>query len=205
MTLQERVEAYKAAFPTWPASWPWVGQERGHDVIYAIWVIGNDYRNPSPSFYGAYPKGYIARVRSLFPDLVAKTPVLHAFSGSIRKSKHYDRCDLKGRAEYQCNVYDLPKKVGGPKYGLVLADPPYSAQDAKQYGTPGVNRGVATRALAAVTLPGGYLAWLDTTWPMHTKELWTTVGRIYIQRSTNHRVRVLSILERTNEVYSMWW
>ena len=195
MTLQERADSYMRAFPKWPASSPWVGEEQGHDVIYAIWVIGNDYRNPS-RFYGAYPKGYLDRVMALFPDVhTSCADVLHAFSGSLPPSYDYDRCDLKQPAEYQCNVYDLPGAVS-KRYPLVLADPPYSAKDAEEYGTPGLDRGRALRALAEVTETGGYLGWLDTTWPMHSKSQWTTIGRIFIQRSTNHRVLLLSLFER---------
>jgi hypothetical protein len=54
----------------------------------------------------------------------------------------------------------------------------------------------ATRALAGVLEPGGYLAWLDTSWPMHSKRELVTVGRIYIQRSTMHRTRVCTLFER---------
>jgi hypothetical protein len=38
--------------------------------------------------------------------------------------------------------------------------------------------------------------WLDQVWPMHRKDEWRTVGRILLQRSTNHRVRLVSIFER---------
>ncbi|MND07635.1 hypothetical protein D3C83_297470 [compost metagenome] len=51
-------------------------------------------------------------------------------------------------------------------------------------------------AIARVTIVGGHLVWLDTTWPMHRKAEWRTVGRITIVRSTNHRVRMISIFER---------
>lgn len=57
-------------------------------------------------------------------------------------------------------------------------------------------RGKATRALAEVVPVGGYMAWLDTVWPMHSKACWVTVGRITVIRSTNHRVRLCSIFER---------
>ena len=64
------------------------------------------------------------------------------------------------------------------------ADPPYSADDAKRYGTPMVNRAKALNALAAVVPVGGHLVWLDTAWPMHSKQQWLTVGRVAIVRST---------------------
>jgi len=41
-----------------------------------------------------------------------------------------------------------------------------------------------------------HLVWLDTVWPMHRKAEWRTVGRILLQRSTNHRARIVSIFER---------
>ena len=200
MTLQERADAYARKFPQWPASHLHVGQEQGHDVIYGIWVIGNDYQNPT-DFYGAYPKSYMERVLALFPDVTAymgvsaAPPLLHAFSGSLPESKNYHRCDMEQDAEFECNVVDLPEQTRN-KYDLVMADPPYSAVDALHYGTPGVNRGLSTRALAEVTSFGGHMVWLDTCWPMHTKTQWITVGRIFIQRSTNHRVRLCSIFER---------
>jgi len=171
-----------------------VGREQGREVIYAIWVIGNDYRNPT-TFYGAYPRGYLDRVMALFPDVQNCGRILHAFSGSMPESDNYDRCDLMQGAEYQCNVYDLPGKTD-KKYDLILADPPYSAKDAKEYGTPGVDRGRALSALADVADEGCHLGWLDTCWPMHSKKQWVTVGRIFIQRSTNHRVRLLSLFQR---------
>ena len=82
------------------------------------------------------------------------------------------------------------------QFPLVIADPPYSAEDAKRYGTPMVNRVKALDALAAVVPVGGHLVWLDTAWPMHSKQQWLTVGLIAIVRSTNHRVRLLSVFER---------
>lgn len=202
MTLQERADAYAQKYPQWPASHLHLGLEQeDREVLYGIWLIGNDYRNPT-SFYGAYPKGYLDRVMALFPDITryfgigdSNKQVLHAYSGAVPASPDYDRCDLKQEAEFQCDVVDLPEQTRNT-YELVLADPPYSPKDAEEYGTPGVNRGLAMRALAQVTCYGGHLVWLDTTWPMHSKTQWVTVGRIFIQRSTNHRVRACTIFER---------
>jgi hypothetical protein len=193
VTLTERVDAFKAAYAKWPASWPWLVREKDRDVAYAVWVIGNDYKNKT-RYYGSYPPGYLERVMALFPD--AGVSVLHIFSGSLPKSSFYARCDSRQDAELRCSVYDLPNVMLPWRPRLVVADPPYSSAAAVQYGTPMINRGKALAAFAQVTLPGGHLAWLDTCWPMHRKSAWTTVGRILVQRSTNHRARVLSIFER---------
>lgn len=191
--VHDRREAFMRAYAKWPASWPWPVREQGRDVLYGVWVLGNDYRNRT-RYYGAYPPGYLERVEALFGD-VALEDTLHVFSGSLPAGR-YTRCDSVQPAELRCSVYDLPGATA-QRFRLVIADPPYSAADAERYGAPMVDRRRVLEALAGVTVSGGHLAWLDTTWPMHRKAQWQTVGRILIQRSTNHRVRLLSLFERT--------
>lgn len=192
MKLSDRSEAFARTFPKWPAAHLRMVEERERQVLYGIWVLGNDYRTRS-TFYGAYPHGYLPRVMALFPDVGAGA-TLHVFSGSLPPGP-YTRCDLRQDAELRCSVYDLPERAT-VFYRLILADPPYSADDASEYDTPMVDRRRAMAALARVTAPGGHLVWLDTCWPMHRKDEWATVGRILLQRSTNHRARVVSIFER---------
>lgn len=199
MTLAERVDAFSAAYAKWPASWPWLVREQGREVAYGVWVIGNDYRNKT-RYYGAFPHGLLDRIMALFPDVPAfdaargKLTTLHAFSGSLPAGP-YVRCDLVQSAEIQHSVCDLRPDRDGT-YRLVIADPPYSAKDALRYNTGMVNRRRAVATIADITEAGGHLVWLDTVWPMHSKRQWLTVGRILVQRSTNHRARVLSIFER---------
>lgn len=190
--LADRRAAFVGTFPQWPAAWPWIGREQQHECLYAIWVLGNDYRTRT-AYHGAYPHGYLARLMALFPD-ADPDRTLHAFSGALPPGP-YVRCDCVQPAELHGNVYDLAQLTTTP-FSLVLADPPYTPTDAARYGTPPVDRRRALDAIAAVTVPGGHLAWLDLQWPMHQKTVWRTVGRIYVQRSTNHRVRVCTLFER---------
>lgn len=44
MSLADRVASFAARFARWPASWPHLVREQGRDVLYATWVLGNDYR-----------------------------------------------------------------------------------------------------------------------------------------------------------------
>lgn len=196
MTLRDRAAAYAAAFAGRPPLQ--VVREKARDVLYGVWMGGQNYRSRS-SFYGSYPPGYLDRVMALFPD-VPPTPetVLHVFSGSLPPGP-YARVDSHQPAEYACNVYDLPTQAAGQQWRLAIADPPYSAADAQRYGTPPLDRGRALRALASVVAPGGHLVWLDCVWPMHLTQQWITVGRITFVRSTNHRVRLVSIFERRVE------
>lgn len=199
MTIQQRADAYAASFPDRPplqVVTEGKGKDR-HDVLYGQFVIGNDYTNKT-NYYGAYPHGYLERIAAMFPGVQGAARVLHAFSGSL-PAGNYSRCDVKQPAELQCRVEDLPKHESFLKFGpwdLIYADPPYSAADAAKYETGMVHRGRATCALAQVLRVGGHLVWLDTTWPMHRKAELRTVGRIGLTRSTNHRVRMVSIFER---------
>jgi hypothetical protein len=199
VTLIERANAYAAAFPKFPASHFRVVQEGRGECLYATWLLGNDYRNKT-KFYGAYPPGYLPRVMALYPDVVASEALLpvtlHACSGSLPVGD-YTRLDLRTECEVPGSVYDAPALLEGyPKYSLILVDPPYSSADAEKYGTAMVDRRRAVAALAQVARAGGHLVWLDTVWPIHRKAEWRTVARITLVRSTNHRVRLVSIFER---------
>lgn len=196
MTLRDRVDAFKAQYPDTPASWPWLVEEDGRAVLYAVWVIGANYANAS-EYYGAYPRSYLDRLMALFPD-VAPSDVLHVFSGSLPPGP-YTRVDVNPllKPDVVGSVYDVAKLFQDRRFSLQIADPPYSDDDAEHYGTAMVDRFTVTQALARVAPAGGYLAWLDCVWPMHTKTQWLTVGRIYLQRSTNHRVRACHLFERT--------
>lgn len=207
MTIAERVAAFNTTFGDWPASHVWAAQEQGRDVIYGIWKVGQDFRNRS-QLYGAYPHRYLERCWALFPDMVGGR-VLHAFSGSLPRGP-YVRMDLLRwrRPDVAADVTAPPFADGS--FDLIFADPPYSPADAHEYGTPMVNRLAATKGLARILRPGGFLVWLDTNWPMHQKAVipttgqiiavpdeWERSGEIGLVRSTNQRTRLITLFERT--------
>lgn len=194
MTLSDRAAAYNLAHPDWPAGHLYVSKEQGRRVLYGTWVIGNDYRNKS-TFYGAYPRGYLDRLAYVFPAAHQSGNILHCFSGALPVG-NYTRLDAVQPAELQGKVSDILTLTPKRDFDLIIADPPYSEDDAAKYGVPMLDRGRATRALADVVPVGGYMVWLDTVWPMHSKTRWVTVGRITVIRSTNPRVRLCSIFER---------
>lgn len=196
-----RAAHYSTAFPDRP---PLAATERW---VTGTWQIGACYKNPN-SLYGAYPHGYLARVHAMFPDAGR---VLHVFSGGLdlvharaqipAPSPEIVLVDVHGPEQgrfptWQGDLFDYCALLSTQGlHDLVLADPPYSAEDAKNYDTPMVNRGAVMRALRKVTRTGGNLVWLDTVWPMHRKTEWKCWGQIGLVRSTNHRVRLVSFFE----------
>ena len=190
-----RAELYNAAFPEWPDShFHGTGSRR-----YAVWMLGNDYRNRS-RLYGAYPPNYLRRVMSMFPDVDPKR-TLHLFSGSVKVGRSgavtFDIA-RKLRPKVVGDAHALSMYFGPARFDLILADPPYSQDDADRYGTPMVNRPKVLHECYTVLRDGGHLVWLDTVWPMFTKREFSLVAAINVVRSTNHRVRDAFIFQRVS-------
>jgi hypothetical protein len=188
MLPSERIAAYAAQTGFPPALWT-LG-----DVIYGTWIMGNDYRVKS-GYYGGYPATYLRRVRALFPE---KQRVLHIFSGRV------DQSDLPGdtvdispdlNPTYVDDAQSL-EKVPVESYDLILADPPYSVEDAEHYQTTMIKRNKVMQALGSRSRPGTHVVWLDQVLPMYRKDQWAVIAYIAVVKSTNHRFRVVTIFEK---------
>lgn len=179
-SLQERAGFYKKTFPTWPAP---RADERWID---GMWVLGNNYRGSG--YYGSYPPNYLKRVMSMFPDA---EKILHLFSGSLPKG-NYIRYDLNQNleAEVHGNAHNLSESFPTESFDLILADPPYSSEDADHYGVSVINRNIVIKEVGKILTPNGYLIWLDQVLPMFRKDQLYLCGLFGVIRSTNHRFRV---------------
>ena len=80
-------------------------------------------------------------------------------------------------------------------YDLVLADPPYSIEDAERYQTTMVKRNVVMSALRGLS-PGAHVVWLDQVFPMYRKDIFSVEAVIGMVKSTNHRFRVITVFKR---------
>jgi 16S rRNA G966 N2-methylase RsmD len=84
------------------------------------------------------------------------------------------------------------------QYDLVLADPPYSVEDAVRYQTTMIRRNVVMRALRGLS-PGAHIVWLDQVLPMYRKDSFAMEAVIGMVKSTNHRFRVVTIFRRQDQ------
>jgi hypothetical protein len=161
--------------------------------VVGTWIMGNDYRVES-EYYGGYPAGYLKRVRSMFPD---KRRVLHLFSGKVDLSVFPgDTVDINADL-FPTYVDDAQRLENVPltEYDLVLADPPYSVEDADRYQTSMIKRNTVMSALGGLS-PGAHVVWLDQVLPMFRKDAFSIEAVIGMVKSTNHRFRVITIFER---------
>ena len=191
-------------------------------MVGGCFMIGSCYKNPN-KLYGAYPHGYLERVHSMFPDA---SDILHVFSGGLTRDAAMraaypnimqakdeglelgldadvvgmELVDSKGPEDgryptWQGDVTAMPEDWA-ERFDLVLADPPYSAEDCEVYGVKPTPVKKVLAELHRVTKVGGNLVWLDQKWPMHNKNCWKTWGTVGLVRSTNHRMRLVSFFQR---------
>ena len=162
--------------------------------IAGTWVMGGDYTVQS-GYYGGYPAGYLRRIKALFPD---KSKVLHVFSGKVDLGiLPGDTVDLNEDRDptFHDDAQTL-EKVPLKNYDLILADPPYSVEDAEHYKPTMVKRNKVMAALGKGTTKGTHVVWLDQVLPMYRKDQWDIQAVIGMVKSTNHRFRVITIFEK---------
>ena len=188
MHLHERIENYvrETRFPR-----SLFVSEDGR--IVGTWIMGNDYRVKS-AYYGGYPAGYLRRIRALFPE---KRNILHLFSGKVDVATFPgDTVDINpaNNPTYVDDAQTL-QIVPLERYDLILADPPYSVEDAERYQTTMVKRNRVMRALQRAA-PGTHIVWLDQVLPMYRKDAFAIDGVIGMVKSTNHRFRVVTVFRK---------
>ena len=190
MTPTDRINSYNARMP-YPRSLFLAGDGR----IVGTWLMGANYRTSSP-IYGGYPNGYLKRVRALFPD---KTTALHLFSGQIDLTAWPgDTLDIRPEVN-PTYLYDAQQNRRGvplKTYDIVLADPPYSVEDAERYQTTMIRRNKVLRQLAEGCRAGTHVVWLDQVLPIYRRSEWSIIGLIGMVKSTSHRFRMITIFEQ---------
>lgn len=184
MRVEERVVAYSQSFPDYAPLHVF------NNRIEGIWVIGNTYGRDY-NYYGAFPHGYLHRVLSLFPD---KKNLMYAFSGPLKDIKGV-KVDINPTNEPDicCDITKINDFVEPNSFDLIIADPPYSKDDAVKYNVKYVDKRKALKALVNTLIPSGHIVWLDQMVPIYSKEQVILEGLIALYCGTNRRIRITSI------------
>lgn len=189
ITLTDRVKLYNDGFPKYPN----LLHHKGW--IHGTWMIGNLYRREH-GYHGEFPPGYLKRILKMFPD---KKKRLFPFSGTLDR---YDGITVDVNPNLHPDVVapveDLPFPDGD--FNLIVADPPYTKEDAKKYGYPYPSKPKCFKELSRVSEPGGFLVWLDIIVPRYRNADWILVGLIGLFTGTQRRFRVIAIFRKPGEV-----
>lgn len=170
--------------------------EKSKVKIYGTWILGQNYQSKQ-RYYGEYPPNYLRRVHALFPD---KQEVLHLFSGVVEKGLWNSETTFDINPDLNSDITGDAKQLSSYfediTFDLIVADPPYSNEDANRYGTCMISRNTVVKECYNILEEGGHLCWLDQVLPMYRKSELAWVGAIGVVRSTNHRVREVFIWEK---------
>ncbi|MBW2561378.1 MAG: hypothetical protein JRE40_11055 [Deltaproteobacteria bacterium] len=184
--MEERVKSFLSRFPK-----SHLCIVNGH--LEGVWIVGNTFRGSySGGYYGCYPHSYLERVLSIFPDLKP----FHLFSGMVEDDWALD-INPNSKASVIGDAHHLPIK--SESLELIVADPPYTKEDARKYGFPMVKKTRVLQECWRVLRDGGFLVWLDLTYPqIHYKDLYNfkLYGLIAVVVSTQHRIRQCTILQK---------
>lgn len=189
MNWTQRIENYakETGFPVSMA----IG---GDGRVFGIFRMGNNYQVKS-QYYGGYPAGYLKRIKALFPD---KQRVLHLFSGKVDLAVmpgHTVDLDPDLNPTFLDDAHTL-LNVPLDDYDLILADPPYTVEDAEHYKPGMVSRGKVMEALSSRCVPGTHLVILDQVLWQYRKADWDLQAEIGMVRSTNHRFRIIIVFQK---------
>ena len=160
--------------------------------LWGHWMIGNNYKRKH-GYHGEYPPSYIERVKSLFPG---GRNCLHVFSGSVdcEEDATFDINPDSG-ADWVGNAEEIGDILGLSRIQMIMADPPYTTNDAKIYGYKMPRKNIVMQQLRKIIARDGVLVWLDTRRPMYRKVEWRLSGIIGLDCGTNRIYRGVFIFE----------
>jgi hypothetical protein len=156
-------------------------------------------------FYGSYPRGFLARARKLVGAGIDE-PVLHICSGKVRDYQQpgfgpNDRTldlDPALKPDILADARD-PAAYNHERWAAILADPPYTAEDADHYAPGRVvlpsPYSIVKNAIAALE-PGRRVGILHFVAPQAPKGS-RFVACVTVLTGFNNRARLFSVYEKS--------
>lgn len=163
-----------------------------------VWMLARS----KTKYYGAYPGGFLERARALL-GVGPEDAVLHVCSGRVRDYP-YRRAVGPNDKTFDLSPETLPDFQGDVRKGLppgpwaaVMADPPYTLDDAAHYQCGAVvfpTPAELLRRALAVVRPGGRVGVLHYVIPRPPWDV-KLVASVAVIVGYENRVRVFSVFE----------
>jgi hypothetical protein len=169
-----------------------------------LWILAR----PKVKYYGAYPNGFLERARALL-GIAYYDPLLHVCGGRARQYPAKPRgfgpfdqtLDLDATLEpdfLQSATDPLPLGRHGA-WPAIIADPPYTGDDAEHYAPgrfafPSANK--ILRGMLTAVRVGGRVGMLHYVLPQPPKVGVRFVACVGVIVGYNNRMRCFSVFER---------
>jgi len=184
MTWADRVAHANMLHPKWPMT----VYDKGW--AYGVWYCGTAFTKSK--LYGQYPPTFLRRAKSLFPDA---TRILHCPSGLVTEDITVDLVADR-KPQIIADARALP--FINQSFDLILSDPPYSTEDAKQYGTGPYPLRKAMKEAHRLLKIGGHYGLLHVMYPSYQRSKgWRLRALIAVVTGFSKRTRMFSVFERT--------
>lgn len=172
-----------------------------------VWILARSKTKgyDGRGYYGGYPAGFLERAR-MFMGVGYDDRVLHVCGGCVRNYP-YPRyaignndltvdMDPAVNPDFCCDVREPLPEAG--TWDAIIADPPYTVQDAEHYSVgsevlPSASKLVAN-CLAAVK-PGGRVGILHYVWPRPPKGT-RLVATVCVLVGFGNQGRLFTVFER---------
>lgn len=172
-----------------------------------VWILAR----PKVKYYGAYPSGFLHRARELL-GVTINDAVLHVCGGRAREypfrgfgpndktqdARHGIGADFTCDARHTIPLWYDEKTTRTDFWPAIIADPPYTLQDAEQYGSENIfpePRALLALCINAVRV-GGRVGFLHYVWPRPPANA-RSVACIGVIVGFGNRMRCYSVFERT--------
>ena len=170
-----------------------------------MWILARAKLRDGKKYYGAYPGGFPERARALLGVTINES-LLHVCGGMARYYPYAggfgpnDRTlDVDPKTEPDW-LQDVRAPLPDGNFKAMLADPPYSPEDAEHYATGSAtypNPRILIKDMLSAVIPGGRVGLLHYVSPSPPKDIPTKlVAMIGVVVGFNNRIRIYTVYER---------
>lgn len=175
-------------------------QNKEFKIIADVWLCGSAEKDEEGvKFPGAYPAGFMKRLKSAFKDFYPKDrlDILHVCSGRISPNEGL-RLDIDTQYEPDfVNDAENMVEIEDEEFLWVQSDTPYNKEaSSKYYGKPMVNRSSVIKEMTRVCKVGGFVAMLDQISPNNVPRCLKRIALIGVTSIPNQDMRIFTVFHK---------
>lgn len=182
-------------------------QNKEFKIIADVWLCGSaENDEEGQKFAGAYPAGFMKRLKSAFRDFYPKNrkDILHVCSGRISSGEGL-RLDIDDQYEpdYLCDAEDMSDEIEDEEFQWVQSDTAYNKEaSSKYYGKPMVNRSKVIKEMTRVCKVGGFVSMLDQISPNNVPRCLKRIALIGVTSIPNQDMRIFTVFHKEGKYES---
>lgn len=175
-------------------------QNKEFKIIADVWLCGSAEKdNEGGKFAGAYPAGFMKRLKTAFKDFYPedREDILHVCSGRLPSSEGL-RLDIDDQYEPDfLNDAENMEDVEDEQFQWVQSDTPYNKEaSSKYYGKPMITRSKVVKEMTRVCKVGGFISMLDQISPNNVPRCLKRVALIGVTSIPNQDMRIFTVFQK---------